>query len=148
MKSATYTRRIKNSREIVGVSTVTFGSKNEPTPWWSARSLRGQQCRRAAAVCRSGVRSRGRRNRARTREAVMHESAGVAEWHATAGAIASMCERIKRGRAYLRLVIPIAEGINGHNHAVLDADPLHEFIWAKVVSPNINVDQVIRIRIR
>ena len=32
MKSATYTRRIKNSREIVGVSTVTFGSKNEPTP--------------------------------------------------------------------------------------------------------------------
>ncbi len=31
MKSATYTRRIKNSREIVGVSTVTFGSKNEPT---------------------------------------------------------------------------------------------------------------------
>jgi hypothetical protein len=33
MKSATYTRRIKNSREIVGVSTVTFGSKNEPTPY-------------------------------------------------------------------------------------------------------------------
>ncbi len=32
MKSAIYTRRIKNSREIVGVSTVTFGSKNEPTP--------------------------------------------------------------------------------------------------------------------
>jgi hypothetical protein len=32
MKSATYTRHIKNSREIVGVSTVTFGSKNEPTP--------------------------------------------------------------------------------------------------------------------
>jgi hypothetical protein len=32
MESATYTRRIKNSREIVGVSTVTFGSKNEPTP--------------------------------------------------------------------------------------------------------------------
>ena len=32
MKSATYTRRIKKSREIVGVSTVTFGSKNEPTP--------------------------------------------------------------------------------------------------------------------
>jgi hypothetical protein len=32
MKSATYTRRIKNSREIVGVSTVTFGSNNEPTP--------------------------------------------------------------------------------------------------------------------
>ncbi len=32
MKSAIYTRRIKNSREIVGVATVTFGSKNEPTP--------------------------------------------------------------------------------------------------------------------
>ncbi len=32
MKSAIYTRRIKNSREIVGVSTVTFGNKNEPTP--------------------------------------------------------------------------------------------------------------------
>jgi hypothetical protein len=32
MKSVTYPRRIENSREIVGVSTVTFGSKNEPTP--------------------------------------------------------------------------------------------------------------------
>jgi hypothetical protein len=32
MKSATYARRVKNSREIVGVSTVTFGSKNEPDP--------------------------------------------------------------------------------------------------------------------
>ncbi len=38
MKSATYTRRIKNSREIVGVSTVTFGSKNEPTPAAHARA--------------------------------------------------------------------------------------------------------------
>ena len=32
IKSATYARRVKNSREIVGVSTVTFGSKNEATP--------------------------------------------------------------------------------------------------------------------
>ncbi len=32
MKSATYARRVEKSREIVGVSTVTFGSKNEPTP--------------------------------------------------------------------------------------------------------------------
>ena len=47
MKSATYTRRIKNSREIVGVSTVTFGSKNEPTPdskasWTLIPARRGQ----------------------------------------------------------------------------------------------------------
>jgi hypothetical protein len=33
MKSATYARLVKNSREIVGVSTVTFGRKNEPTPY-------------------------------------------------------------------------------------------------------------------
>jgi hypothetical protein len=39
MKSATYTRRIKNSREIVGVSTVTFGSKNEPTPMMPANTI-------------------------------------------------------------------------------------------------------------
>jgi hypothetical protein len=32
MKSVTYPRHIENSREIVSVSTVTFGSKNEPTP--------------------------------------------------------------------------------------------------------------------
>ena len=32
MKSAAYARRVEKSREIVGVSTVTFGSKNEPTP--------------------------------------------------------------------------------------------------------------------
>jgi hypothetical protein len=38
MKSATYTRRIKNSREIVGVSTVTFGSKNEATPVYRPRT--------------------------------------------------------------------------------------------------------------
>jgi len=42
MKSATYARRVEKSREIVGVSTVTFGSKNEPTPctltaWAGAR---------------------------------------------------------------------------------------------------------------
>jgi lactate permease len=34
MKSAAYARRVEKSREIVGVSTVTFGSKNEPTPGW------------------------------------------------------------------------------------------------------------------
>ena len=37
MKTATYARLLKNSREIVGVSTVTFGSKNEPTPTRSIR---------------------------------------------------------------------------------------------------------------
>jgi hypothetical protein len=43
IKSATYARRVKNSREIAGVSTVTFGSKNEATPNRTAKSGRDRR---------------------------------------------------------------------------------------------------------